>query len=315
MGYYSRLSKSFEGALRLPLNKNSKYILISDCHRGVGNSNDNFLKNQNLYFAALQHYYKAGYTYIELGDGDELWENRSMKQIIETHSNVFLLLSRFHEQNRLYMLYGNHDMVKKNSRYTKNMCRCCHCIPEDSAAWGKEFSIPRESKTPLRASVSNEFSIPDIPFYQGIILETSFPMDIYLTHGHQTDLFNSTFWRLSRFLVRYLWKPLEHFGVLDPTSAAKNYTRKHKAEERLHHWAEEEHHILITGHTHRPALSFEDNFYYNSGSCVHPRCITCLEIEHNRICLVKWTLATRNDMSLYVSREILAGPVALNRIE
>ena len=95
MGYYSRISKSFEGALRLPLNRNSKYVLISDCHRGVGNSNDNFLKNQNLYFAALQHYYKAGYTYIELGDGDELWENRSMKQIIETHSNVFLLLSRF----------------------------------------------------------------------------------------------------------------------------------------------------------------------------------------------------------------------------
>ena len=295
MGYYSRISKSFEGALRLPLNRNSKYVLISDCHRGVGNSNDNVLKNQNLYFAALQHYYKAGYTYIELGDGDELWENRSMKQIIETHSNVFFLLSRFHEQNRLYMLYGNHDMVKKNNRYTKKICQCCHHAPEDFLAWEKEFSIP------------------NIPFYPGIILETNFPMDIYLTHGHQTDLFNSTFWRLSRFLVRYLWKPLEHFGVLDPTSAAKNYTRKDKAEKRLQHWAKEENHILITGHTHRPTLSFEDNFYYNSGSCVHPRCITCLEIERSRICLVKWTLSTRTDMSLYVSREILAGPVALNR--
>lgn len=155
MGYYSRISKSFEGALRLPLNRNSKYVLISDCHRGVGNSNDNFLKNQNLYFAALQHYYKAGYTYIELGDGDELWENRSMKQIIETHSNVFFLLSRFHEQNRLYMLYGNHDMVKKNNRYTKKICQCCHHAPEDFLAWEKEFSIP------------------NIPFYPGIILETN----------------------------------------------------------------------------------------------------------------------------------------------
>ena len=236
-----------------------------------------------------------GYTYIELGDGDELWENRNMKQIIEVHSNIFLLPSRFYEKNRLFMLYGNHDMIKKNRRYIEKHYHCCHCTPEDS------FQLEQEA------------SIPNIPFYSGIILESNFPMDIYLTHGHQTDLFNSSLWRLSRFLVRYLWKPLEHFGVLDPTSAAKNYTRKHKAEERLHHWAKEENHILITGHTHRPALSEEDPYYYNSGSCVHPRCITCLEIERKCIRLVKWTLATRNDMSLYVSREILAGPVLLNR--
>lgn len=296
MSYYSRLTKSFEGALHLPLREYSKYVLISDCHRGTGTSNDNFLKNQNLYFAALQHYYKQGYTYIELGDGDELWENRSMEQITETHSNVFWLLTLFHRQNRLYMLYGNHDMVKKYTRYTSKSCSTYHCSLEDNGH-GEQTSL-----------------FPNMPFYSGIILETehpSVPMNVYLTHGHQTDIFNSVLWRLSRFLVRYLWKPLEHFGILDPTSAAKNYTRKHKAEQRLHHWAESENHILITGHTHRPALSPEDSYYYNSGSCVHPRCITCLEIQHMTIRLVKWTLSTRPDMSLYVSREILSGPVPL----
>mgnify|MGYP000394021168 CR=1 FL=1 len=74
MGYETRISKAFEGALKLPLSDNSKYVLFSDCHRGVGTSNDNFLKNQHLYFAALQHYYQNNFTYIELGDGDELWE-------------------------------------------------------------------------------------------------------------------------------------------------------------------------------------------------------------------------------------------------
>lgn len=58
MGYETRISKAFEGALKLPLSDNSKYVLFSDCHRGVGTSNDNFLKNQHLYFAALQHYYQ-----------------------------------------------------------------------------------------------------------------------------------------------------------------------------------------------------------------------------------------------------------------
>lgn len=296
MSYYSRLNKSFEGALRLPLNNRTKYVLISDCHRGTGTSNDNFLKNQNLYFAALQHYYKAGYTYIELGDGDELWENRSMKQIIETHSDVFGLLSCFYRQGRLYMLYGNHDMIKKDGRKAAKNCSTypCSC-----------GSNPHLENQPL---------LPDIKFYSGIILENTIlpnSKDIYLTHGHQADLFNSTLWRFSRFLVRYFWKPLERYGVLDPTSAAKNYTRKEKTEKRLHHWAEQENHILITGHTHRPTLSAADSYYCNSGSCVHPYCITCLEIEHLHISLVKWTLAARPDMSLYVSRELLSGPVPL----
>ena len=68
-----RLDKSFRTAPVLALTPHSRIVLISDCHRGVGNSNDNFLKNQHLYFAALQSYYKLGFTYIELGDGDELW--------------------------------------------------------------------------------------------------------------------------------------------------------------------------------------------------------------------------------------------------
>ena len=295
MSYYSRLTKSFEGALRLPLNNYSKYILISDCHRGVGTSNDNFLKNQNLYFAALQHYYNKGYTYIELGDGDELWENRSMEQIIKTHSDVYCLLSHFHAKGRLYMLYGNHDMVKKDNRYTTRNFDSWPCCENN----------PHLEKQSL---------LPGLKFHEGIILENiAYPdsKNVYLTHGHQTDLFNSSLWRISRFLVKYLWKPLERYGFLDPTSAAKNYTRKNKTEERLHRWAERENHILITGHTHRPTLPDSDPYYYNSGSCVHPSCITCLEIEHMHIKLVKWTLATRTDMNLYVAREVLAGPVAL----
>ena len=300
MSYESRLQKAFEGAVRLPLNSFSKYVLFSDCHRGTGSSNDNFLKNQTLYTAALKYYLKAGYTYIELGDGDELWENRDMSQIIETHSTVFQLLSLFHRQCRLYLLYGNHDLIKKDYRYTS---RCCSCYP---CCCGSNTHLERQ---PL---------LPDARFYEGIILENAAqplsmkePRDIYLTHGHQADLFNSTFWRVSRFLVRYVWQPLEHFGVLDPTSAAKNYTRKEQTERRLHSYAKEKGIILITGHTHRPMLSEADLSYCNSGSCVHPYSITCLEIERMQISLIKWSLTAGADMRLSVAREVLAGPVPL----
>lgn len=285
MSYTSRLNHAFRNAPVLPLGSCSRYILISDCHRGNGTWGDNFLKNQNLYFTALKHYYAQGFTYIELGDGDELWENRSMSQILEIHNNVFWLLSLFYRQGRLYLLYGNHDMEKKQRHYSDRVCSTYFCTET-------------QCRQPL---------FPGLVFYEGIILENCCQgKRLYLTHGHQADPLNSTFWRFSRFLVRYLWQPLEHFGVLDPTSAAKNYTHKDRVERRLSDYATQKGQTLITGHTHRPRLDPTAPQYLNTGSCVHPRCITCLEIVGETIILVKWTYDTRRDNTLYVSREELS---------
>ena len=113
MSYIKRLNRAFENAPLLPITSNTKYVFFSDCHRGIGNNNDNFLKNENCYLAALQYYYQNAFCYIEVGDGDELWENENFNQIREIHENVFSILSCFQECNRFYMLYGNHDMVKK----------------------------------------------------------------------------------------------------------------------------------------------------------------------------------------------------------
>ena len=133
----------------------------------------------------------------------------------------------------------------------------------------------------------------------------------YLTHGHQADTLNSTFWKLSRFLVRYLWKPLEAFGVLDPTSAAKNYSVKETTEKRLEHWAKKQNVTLIAGHTHRSVLDVNHPHYINTGSCVHPRCITCIEIANNSISLVKWSMEAKSDATLYVARNVLNVPIPL----
>ena len=86
MSYLSRIDHAFSDAPVLPLSENGRYGLFSDCHRGIGTSNDNFLKNQHLYFAALNYYYQHSFCYIELGDGDELWENRSFSAIQNIHS-------------------------------------------------------------------------------------------------------------------------------------------------------------------------------------------------------------------------------------
>lgn len=121
MSTASRLEHAFRHAPVLPLSSNTKYILMSDCHRGTGTSGDNFLKNQHLYFAALKYYYQSGFTYIELGDGDELWENRKIESIIEVHNNIFWMFSLFHQKKRLYLLYGNHDIIKKKELQSTKM--------------------------------------------------------------------------------------------------------------------------------------------------------------------------------------------------
>jgi len=289
MSCHGRLDRSFENVPILPLGNGTRYVLFSDCHRGIGTHNDNFLKNQHLYLAALRHYYQQGYTYIEMGDGDELWENRNMEQITEIHGNVFSQLSLFYREKRLYMLYGNHDMVKKYASFTKKKCASYICIES-------------QCKQPL---------FPDIQFYSGIILsDFRTGKRLYLTHGHQSSLLNSTLWPINRFLVRYLWKPLEHIGILDPTSAAKNHTTKQRSERKLASWAKDRNRILITGHTHRPMLTPEpDTKYLNTGSCVHPRCVTCIEICNDKISLVKWYMDTHEGGQLFVKREVLSSGV------
>lgn len=69
------------------------------------------------------------------------------------------------------------------------------------------------------------------------------------------------------------------------------------------------HQIVIAGHTHQPFFSEPgQGYYFNDGSCVHPRCITCIEIEDDRISLIKWAVGTRLDRTLFVARTVLEGP-------
>lgn len=284
MGFESRMQETFKNSLLLPLYPASKYVIFSDCHRGTGRTNDNFLHNEYLYLAALRYYFQKGFTYIELGDGDELWENRSMRQIKENHRQSFEMLSLFYEKKRLYAVYGNHDIIKKYTGFPKKY----FC----SFYYDKMFC-----ERPL---------CPDITFYPGIILHDTFKgHNIYLAHGHQADFLNSTLWPLARFLVRYVWRPLENLGIPDPTNAAKNNTKKKKTEKMLAGWAVDNNVILITGHTHHPMTGSRDSPYFNTGSCVHPVGITAVEIEKRTITLVKWYVNTNCNLCLYAAREVL----------
>lgn len=283
-----RLDALYLSADKICIGKGSRIVLMSDCHRGVGNHGDNFLYNQNLAAAALSYYDRRQFTYVELGDGDELWENRRIEPIIRMHDDIFETLSRLYRQGRFIMLYGNHDRKKEQPRFMERYYAHYYCEHEDRY---------REL-------------FPHCAAKEGLILEEAASGGrIFLVHGHQGDLMNDTLWRLTRFLVRHVWRRAELWGMQDPTSAAKNYKRKKKTERRLSAWADENGVLLVAGHTHRPVLPRPgDSLYANDGSCVHPRNITALEIEGGSITLVRWRTEVGKNNALYVGREVMDGP-------
>ena len=114
-----RLHNAYKNAKIIDFDDTGKFILFSDCHRGDNSFADDFANNRNIYFHALKHYYAEGFQYCEIGDGDELWENLFFKSIFEAHKNVYLLMKDFHQQNRLHMIWGNHDMVYRNPEFVK----------------------------------------------------------------------------------------------------------------------------------------------------------------------------------------------------
>ncbi|HOK07615.1 MAG TPA: hypothetical protein PLW40_08510 [Syntrophales bacterium] len=262
------------------LGEGGRFVVMSDCHRGDGSGGDEFARNSLVYKCALAHYLEAGFTYVELGDAEELWENDSFDQIYITHTSVYDLLGRFHDpdpaKTRYIKVFGNHD--------------------ED---W-------RDDPGPLRDL------FPGIEVHEAVTLGP-----FVLLHGHQCDpACTGLGARISRYLVRHLWSGLQRFGIGDPTRAAENPGRCDEIDAALHGAARRSGKIVVAGHTHRPVFAnlslTERRFletgratpgirrkegaeavYFNAGSCVHPRSVTGIEIVFTgaaacRLTLVKW---------------------------
>jgi len=288
----SRLDNAYKTAKLVEFNDTSKFILFSDCHRGDNSFADDFANNRNIYFHALKHSYNNNFLSCEIGAGAELWENLSFNSIFEAHKNVYLLMKQYYIENRLHLIWGNHDMVYKNPHYVR-----------------KNLSTYFDEKTGKNIEL-----FKDVKFHEGIILKhTETQQELFLTHGHQADWWNYLFWKWSRFMVRILWKPLNVMGIADPTTPAKNYRELIKVERRTKKWiAENNNLITIVGHTHRPRFPEPgDIAFFNDGSCVHPRSITGIEIENGEITLIKWQISTKEDGTLQIIRDILEGPKKL----
>lgn len=291
MSTSERLTQIFDSAFEIKITDKSKLILIGDCHRGDASWADDFADNQDLYYFALKYYDKRGFIYIELGDGDDLWENKEFWRIRKTYSQIFNLLSNLYGKKRFHLIAGNHDHERLD--------------PKTAARTLYEYSDEHSGiKLPL---------FPDIPVREGIKLTHSHTGNsILLVHGHQGSLIDDRWWRVGRFWVRHVWRPLQFLGVNDPTRPARNFRRREKVERKLTDWVHTHHHMLIAGHTHRPSFPPKGRAaYFNVGSCVHPRTITGLEIVKGTIRLVEWYEEPDAKGFLRIVSRTIGGPAKL----
>lgn len=287
-----RLQRAYDRAKTLVFTDEDKFIFFSDVHKGDNSYADEFAHNQHIYHYALQHYLKEGFSYIELGDGDELWEHKNFEVLRYAHSDVYQLLKEFHLADRLHILYGNHNYEFKNPQV----------VEEKLHYYTDEYT---GEKTELFAGIEIHESLR--------LLHKESSVEIFCVHGHQGDLMNDQLWWFNRLLLRYFWRFVHVIGFRNPASPAKNVHKRHKIERKLTRWIEENKHMMIVGHTHRMKFPKVDEApYFNTGCCIHPRTITGIEIQNGQISMIEWSVTSSDLGELVIARKVVRGP---NKLE
>ncbi len=286
---HKRLTEVFERAEKIYFDDSARFVFFSDSHRGDNGRADAFLANEALFIQALQYYHQNGFTYVEVGDGDELYKYR-LCDVQRAHGRAFDLLHQFDQKNRLHLVFGNHDIETENE------------------IANRQARIERDG----------------IPAYEGIILcHAQTGQHIFVVHGHQVDFMSDRFRVFSRWVVRYVWKPLQTLflgstlGQKDRSQGFKmaekvllryREVQRARIEGRISNWLAACQQPIICGHTHAPKFAQPGTIpYFNTGSCVYPGHITGIEIQDGQIAPVRWMGQSRTG----IERELMSPPKAL----
>jgi UDP-2,3-diacylglucosamine pyrophosphatase LpxH len=237
-----------------------------------------FARNKGVFLHALAYYYREGFTYVEVGDGDELMKNRRFSDIRQAHSQVFDQLHKFDRKNRLHLILGNHE------------------IPN-----GRQERVEKDG---LVAT-------------EGLVLHNQGTgQQIFVTHGHQADFKCDRFHTAGRFLTRYLVRQLQLTGIGNIPSHAEDSLNRRKVRERIVEWQKVHRPLVICGHTHKPTFPINGGpAYFNTGSCLYLDYITGIEIQDGQIMPVRWTAQSHGPGEPpHFERQLMAQPRQLGRL-
>jgi predicted phosphodiesterase len=203
-----------------------RWIIFSDQHRGARNGADDFLRAERAYNAALAYYFRLGHTLVVLGDAEELWEEYP-GPVLRSYPHTFELEARFHQQRRYVRVWGNHD--------------------DD---WASPDNVARRL-----APLFDETLV----VHEGVRVAVNEGAQslgqLFLAHGHQGDTASDQWSQVSRWVVRWFWRPLQRLTHISANTPATDWQLREKHNIALYRWAERQTRtVLIAGHTHRPVF-------------------------------------------------------------
>lgn len=254
----------------------AKIIIFSDQHKGNKSWADDFSLNEKNYLAALQYYNAQGFTYINLGDCEELWKFQ-INDVLKYNQRAFEAEAAFYP-GRYFKTFGNHDMVWKS--------------PIDVAL---HFSHLFDAK---------------LTVYEGLLIKMKGlyrPFELFCTHGHQGDRMSDNN-AVASFIIAHIWMPLQRYLRININTPSNDYTLRNRHNMLMYEWSRRKKStLLITGHTHKPVFASgkysnkgaqvdtDDSrhlmmpTYFNTGCCCYADGdITGIEIENGCIRLIKW---------------------------
>lgn len=216
--------------LVLPIDMTSaKIIVFSDQHKGCRDFADDFAPAENNYRKALQHYFDQGYTMINIGDSEELWEN-TPKAVIESNRLILLEEARFLQKDRYYRIFGNHDL---------------------------EWNYLIQQNQYLKPIFGDKLKV-----YEGMLLTATHhekEYSIFLTHGHQGDK-KSDGNPFSKWVVAAIWTPIQRFLEVSINTTADSFELVDRHNVIMYEWSATQNNLIfISGHTHKPVFASLDH--------------------------------------------------------
>lgn len=224
--YNDTMAHKTEQGLVIPFQpERDKFIILSDQHKGARDDADDFALAEENYLASLDYYNRQGFTYICLGDSEELWKN-TLDKVRKHNQATFEAEKQFLQRGAFIKVFGNHDLYWGNDKITAPLM--------------------------LRAIYGQEVKI-----YEGVILKSleNASISIYLTHGHQGDLQSDGNW-FSKWFVSVIWERLQAYLRINPNTPSTNNSLKTLHNTLMYEWsAAQGNLLLVTGHTHQPVFA------------------------------------------------------------
>lgn len=220
-----------EGEMVLDI-QSARMVIFSDHHKGNRDGADDFRHCEQAYHAALAYYDRLRYTLIVLGDVEELWEEWP-QTVMKAYPRTLELEGRFHQDGRYLRFWGNHDDDWNHPDLVEQWLR------------------PALGGGPLKVR-------------EGLILHVRDGEEelgkIFLLHGHQGTFDSERIAWLSRFALRYFWRPVQRLIKYSFNTPASDFELRYAHDSAMYYWSQtREKMVLIAGHTHRPVFKSESH--------------------------------------------------------